>query len=58
MTADQYLQGILNREAVDTGPYSPVRGVHSILSPIIREWARRALARHEPQRFLHEGHRE
>jgi hypothetical protein len=39
MTADECLQRILNREAVDTGPYSPVRGVHSVLSPIIREWA-------------------
>jgi hypothetical protein len=39
MTPDQYLQGILTREAVDTGIFSPVRGVHSVLDPIIREWA-------------------
>jgi hypothetical protein len=39
MTADAYLQAILNREAVDTGPYSPVRGVQATLRPIIQEWA-------------------
>jgi len=39
MSADSYLQAILNREAVDTGPYSPVRGVQTTLQPIIREWA-------------------
>ncbi len=39
MTADEYLQGILNREAVDTGPNSPVRKVQSQLHPIIQEWA-------------------
>lgn len=39
MSADGYLQNILVRETVDTGPYSPVRGVQSIVAPIIREWA-------------------
>lgn len=39
MTADQYLQTILQREAVDTGPFSPVRGVQAQLQPIIAEWA-------------------
>lgn len=39
MSADAYLQNILNREAVDAGPYSPVRGVQSILAPLIRSWA-------------------
>jgi hypothetical protein len=39
VTADEYLQGILNREAVDTGPYSPVRGVLGALVPIIEQWA-------------------
>jgi hypothetical protein len=39
MSADAYLQNILNREAVDTGPYSPVRGVQSTLAPLIRAWA-------------------
>jgi len=39
MSASAYLQTILTREAVDTGPYSPVRGAQGILQPIIREWA-------------------
>ena len=39
MTADAYLQAILNREAVDTGPYSHVRGVQTVLQPILRTWA-------------------
>src|ERR1700754_3773898 len=39
MSADDYLQGILQREAVDTSAYSPVRGVQSRLQPAIREWA-------------------
>jgi hypothetical protein len=39
MTADDYLQGILQREAVDTGIYSTVRGVQSKIQPAIQEWA-------------------
>lgn len=39
MSADAYLQSILTREAVDTGPFSPVRGVQTTLMPILREWA-------------------
>jgi hypothetical protein len=39
MSADIYLQNILNREAVDTGPYSPVRGVEAMIQPVITEWA-------------------
>lgn len=39
MTPDEYLRAVLLREQVDTGPFSPVRGVFSTLSPIIREWA-------------------
>ena len=39
MAADQYLQNILTREAVDTGIFSPVRGVLTTLQPIITEWA-------------------
>ncbi len=38
MTPDQYLLGILSREAVDTGPLSPVRGVQAVLYPIIQRW--------------------
>ncbi|MDP9051653.1 MAG: nucleotidyltransferase domain-containing protein [Acidobacteriota bacterium] len=43
MTADQYLQGILAREAVFTGLASPLWGVQGILMPTIREWANRFL---------------
>jgi tRNA nucleotidyltransferase (CCA-adding enzyme) len=39
MSADAYLQGILNRKAVDTGIFSPVRGVQAVLEPVIRAWA-------------------
>jgi hypothetical protein len=39
MTADEYLQQILAREAVDTGSYSPVRGVQTQIQPAIAEWA-------------------
>jgi Nucleotidyltransferase domain len=39
MTADQYLNGILTREAVDTGPHSPVLGVQGIIVPAICGWA-------------------
>jgi hypothetical protein len=38
MTADQYLANILMREAVDTGPGSPVLAVQSTLMPTLREW--------------------
>ncbi|MFC4172461.1 nucleotidyltransferase domain-containing protein [Microvirga sp. GCM10011540] len=39
MTADEYLHGILKREAVDTGPFAPVRGCQTLLLPHLREWA-------------------
>jgi tRNA nucleotidyltransferase (CCA-adding enzyme) len=39
MTADEYLQKILGREAVDTSATSPVRGVQAILQPALNEWA-------------------
>ncbi len=39
MSADQYLQGILERESVDTALSSPVRSVQTRLGPIIQEWA-------------------
>jgi hypothetical protein len=38
MTADQYCQSILNREAVDTGASSPIRGVQAILWPVLQRW--------------------
>ncbi|WP_179948855.1 nucleotidyltransferase [Mesorhizobium erdmanii] len=37
--SDAYLQGILAREAVDTGLYSPVRSVQATLTPVISGWA-------------------
>ncbi len=39
MTADQYLHGILLREAVDAGPNSPLLGVQTTLMPTLRQWA-------------------
>jgi hypothetical protein len=39
VTADSYLQNILDREAVDTGIFSPVRKVQLQLDPVIRQWA-------------------
>src|ERR1035438_840713 len=39
MTGTEYLNCILARETVDTGPLSPVRGVQASLGPLIREWA-------------------
>ena len=44
MTADAYLLGILAREAVDIGPYSPVRAVQAVLQPAIQTWAGKAAA--------------
>ena len=43
MSADAYLQQILNREAVDTGIFSPVRAMQATLEPAIRLWANRFL---------------
>jgi hypothetical protein len=39
MSADIYLQNILTREAVDTGIFSPIRGVLGVMQPIIVGWA-------------------
>jgi hypothetical protein len=39
MSADEYLQAILSREAVDISLKSPVRGVLSLVGPTIEEWA-------------------
>lgn len=39
MSADDYLQGILSREAVDTGIFSPVRSVQSEIQPVLAGWA-------------------
>ena len=39
MIADQYLHGILPREAVDAGPNSPLLGMEASLMPILRQSA-------------------
>jgi tRNA nucleotidyltransferase (CCA-adding enzyme) len=39
MTADQYLQNILAREAVNNSTTSPVLAVQIVLRPILNEWA-------------------
>lgn len=39
MSADTHLQSILDREAVDTSIFSPVRAVQIALEPIIKKWA-------------------
>ena len=39
MTEDEYLNRILNREAVDNGVFSPIRGVLNEVEPIIKSWA-------------------
>jgi hypothetical protein len=39
MTADQYLYAILEREAVDMGPQSPILSVLGTLNPLLRRWA-------------------
>src|SRR5438105_2108672 len=39
MAGDEYLRGILKREAVDNGPYSPVRQVQWTLQAPVQQWA-------------------
>lgn len=39
MTADQYLQNILYREAVDVSATSPVRDIQGAIRPLIQSWA-------------------
>jgi len=55
MSADQYLQGILNRESVDSGLLSPVRGVHATLAPILQPWANRFLISVSPSGSFAKG---
>jgi len=55
MSADEYLQRILQREAVDTGLYSPVRGVQTTIQPIIQEWAGTQLAGVSPSGSFAKG---
>lgn len=39
MTGDEYLRNILAREQVNTSAQSPVRGVQTVLTPVIQNWA-------------------
>jgi hypothetical protein len=55
MTPDEYLFGILVREAVDTGPLSPVRGVQAVLYPIIQRWAGNRLLNVHPSGSFMKG---
>lgn len=55
MTADQYLQTILTREAVDTGPFSPIRGVQNVIYPVIQEWAGNRLLNVHPSGSFMKG---
>jgi hypothetical protein len=55
MTAEIYLQQILSREAVDTGPFSPVRGVQTSLDPILRRWAGSMLSNVSPSGSFAKG---
>lgn len=55
MSANEYLQRILQREAVDTGPYSPVRNVQAQIQPVIREWAGNLLVAVSPSGSFAKG---
>lgn len=55
MSADDYLNRILQREAVDTGPFSPVRSVQGALQPIIQQWAGNRLAGMTPSGSFAKG---
>lgn len=55
MTGDSYLQSILLREAVDTGPYSPVRGVITTIQPHLSAWAGQYLAGLSPSGSFAKG---
>jgi hypothetical protein len=55
MTADDYLDSILRREAVDTGPSSPVRQVQTVVEPIVRGWAHSLLLSLNPSGSFMKG---
>ena len=55
MTPDQYLQSILARDAVNTGPTSPVLGVQALLQPTIAKWAGRRLRALHPSGSFSKG---
>ena len=55
MSADTYLQTILNREAVDTGLLSPVRAVQSRVAPVLQVWAGQHLRSVKPSGSFAKG---
>lgn len=55
MTPDQYLANILSREAVDTGPFSPVLGVRRDLLPVLNTWGNGFLQSIEPSGSFAKG---
>jgi hypothetical protein len=55
MTPDEYPNAILVRETVDTGPYSPVRGVQATLYPLLQRWAGNRLADVHPSGSFMKG---
>lgn len=55
MTADIYLQNILGREAVDTGVFSPLRGVQTQVMPALQEWAGQYLRSVKPSGSFAKG---
>jgi hypothetical protein len=55
MTPDQYLNGILARESVDSSPTSPVRSVQQTLAPILQKWGGTALRSVSPSGSFAKG---
>jgi hypothetical protein len=55
MTPDEYLQSVLAREAVDTGPFSLIRSVQATLQPILSAWANKYLVGIHPSGSFAKG---
>jgi hypothetical protein len=55
MTPDQYLQAILDREAVDTGLNSPLRKAQVWLAPTLQKWGGRWLGSVHPSGSFMKG---
>ncbi len=55
LSGDQYLQGLLGREFVDTGPFSQARGMQSVLEPMLRQWGGSAIEQIKPSGSFAKG---
>jgi hypothetical protein len=55
MSPDEYLQRILARESVDTGPYSPVRGVQALVMPTLQQWGGQFIRHVQPSGSFAKG---